>query len=78
LPTFEVRDEQKQYETLKTQVQALKQQENETFFNEILFGRDARKVLISDTLAVSNQLLRTKRKTLLKLFQKLKIKKAGK
>jgi len=48
-----------------------KHSENDKFFNKLTFGKDAKKEISTD-IAVSNQLMRTKRKILLKLFQKLK------
>jgi hypothetical protein len=51
-----------------------KQTDDAKYFTQIPFGKQAKKSIISDNLAVSNQLLRAKRKTLIKLFQKLNAK----
>jgi hypothetical protein len=64
----QVYEENNYFQVLKTQVVQQKNKENSRFFTKIPFGREAKKAIINEDIAVSNQLLRQKRKTLIKLF----------
>lgn len=54
----QVYEENNYFEALKTQVTTQKNKENSKLFTKIPFGREAKKAIINEDIAVSNQLLR--------------------
>jgi hypothetical protein len=64
-------EERKLTEKLSIACSSHKHAEKAKFLGKLNFGREARKQVINTDIAVSNQLLSTKRKAMLILFQKV-------